>query len=192
MYQGDYLTKYLEEHRISKSELAKRMGVTRQTVFQYCASKNLERETVKKILTALGVKETDVFTDLPVADVIIQTPTEALLIELKKTSPPTQGEHLKKFVEREGLTDTEIARAIGRPVEQISHFYKLRKFGENLIQIITKAFPKFDPIDETDIGTSYSQPEYLKDLIIGNLLEQIQELKDKLAHYETGSKRKHA
>ncbi len=45
----------LSQHKVSASELARRCGVTRQTVNSWCNSKSVSLATAQKISNALGI-----------------------------------------------------------------------------------------------------------------------------------------
>jgi transcriptional regulator with XRE-family HTH domain len=61
VYQGENLKKYLKSTGKSVTTLAERLNVSRQSVYQYFTSVNLERETVNNILTALGAAESEIW-----------------------------------------------------------------------------------------------------------------------------------
>lgn len=60
-YQGEKFQSFLERKGISVISAAKRLGVSRQTVYQYFKSSALERETVNNILTSFDASEHDIF-----------------------------------------------------------------------------------------------------------------------------------
>lgn len=65
-YQGEKFQKFLESKGVGASEAAKKLGVSRQTVYQYFKSSSLERETVNNILTSFGVEEQEIFGEIEV------------------------------------------------------------------------------------------------------------------------------
>lgn len=60
-YQGEKFKKFLKETNISVIEAAKKLGVSRNTVYQYFGSDNLSRETVINIITKFNVFEEEIF-----------------------------------------------------------------------------------------------------------------------------------
>lgn len=60
-YQGEKFKGYLKNNKISVIEAAKTLGVSRNTVYQYFRSDNLERETVINIITSFSTTEEEVF-----------------------------------------------------------------------------------------------------------------------------------
>lgn len=60
-YQGEKFQQFLEIRGISVLTAAKSLGVSRQTVYQYFKSNQLERETVNNILTAFSASEEEIF-----------------------------------------------------------------------------------------------------------------------------------
>lgn len=81
-YQGEKLKEYLESKKISVVNAANLLGVTRQNVYQYFKSNNLERETVNNILDKFNVHETDIWGKQVVAAPevkMIQLPTEGYI-----------------------------------------------------------------------------------------------------------------
>lgn len=71
-YQGEKFKEYLENLReenpvtgkmvkVSKTEAAKRMGIARETLYQYFESKSLSSSVVKKILTTFNVSEKEIW-----------------------------------------------------------------------------------------------------------------------------------
>jgi transcriptional regulator with XRE-family HTH domain len=60
-YQGEKFKSYLKDNKISVIEAAKTLGVSRNTVYQYFRSDNLERETVINIITKFNTTEEEVF-----------------------------------------------------------------------------------------------------------------------------------
>jgi transcriptional regulator with XRE-family HTH domain len=60
-YQGEKFKSYLKNNKISVIEAAKTLGVSRNTVYQYFRSDNLERETVINIITKFNTTDEEVF-----------------------------------------------------------------------------------------------------------------------------------
>ena len=106
-YQGENFKKYLKDHSISVIPLAKKLGVSRNTVYQYYASENLTREVVTNIITTLKIKESDIWPDAEIE------PTQSLDPQSKKSEPNQESmqrdliEALKKIID---MKDAEIER----------------------------------------------------------------------------------
>lgn len=60
-YKGEKFKKFLKNKGIGAAKAAEKLGVSRQTVYQYFKSNSLERETVNNILTTFDVSEDEVF-----------------------------------------------------------------------------------------------------------------------------------
>jgi transcriptional regulator with XRE-family HTH domain len=60
-FQGEKFKEYLRKNNISVITAAEKLGVSRNTVYQYFSSDNLSRETVSNIITKLNTTEEDVF-----------------------------------------------------------------------------------------------------------------------------------
>lgn len=67
-YQGEKIKEYLDKNDISVIDLAKTLGVGRQTIYQYFRSSSLNTNTVKRIVNALGVNAEDIFGKQPIAN----------------------------------------------------------------------------------------------------------------------------
>ncbi|QBQ41184.1 hypothetical protein E2P86_08450 [Sphingobacterium psychroaquaticum] len=61
VYQGEKIKTYLSKNGISVIEAAKKLGVARNTVYQYFRTDNLTREVVINIVTKLDTTEEEVF-----------------------------------------------------------------------------------------------------------------------------------
>lgn len=64
IYQGVNFKRYLEESRISKTDAAKILNISRQSLYQWFESKQLERETVDKILNTFNESESRIFGEI--------------------------------------------------------------------------------------------------------------------------------
>lgn len=62
-YKGEKFERFLKRINVSVSDAAKRMGVSRQNMYQLFKSVELERRTVNIILTVFGVNEYEIFGD---------------------------------------------------------------------------------------------------------------------------------
>jgi SOS-response transcriptional repressor LexA len=60
-YQGEKFKEFIEKKHIKKVDAAKMLNVGRSGLYAYFNSKNLGRETVRKILDAFGVNEWDIW-----------------------------------------------------------------------------------------------------------------------------------
>lgn len=60
-YQGEKFKNFLKQKRIPVIEAAEKLGVARNTVYQYFRSDNLSRETVIAIITNFNTSEAEVF-----------------------------------------------------------------------------------------------------------------------------------
>lgn len=60
-YQGEKLKEFLSKRNVSAADLAEKLGISRQSVYQYYKSSNLTREVVNNILTALNTNTEEVF-----------------------------------------------------------------------------------------------------------------------------------
>lgn len=60
-YKGSNFLEYLKRVGINKTQAAKMLDISRQTLYQYFDSATLKRETVNKILTTFGTDEEEVF-----------------------------------------------------------------------------------------------------------------------------------
>jgi transcriptional regulator with XRE-family HTH domain len=60
-YQGEKFKLFLKGANISVIEASKKLGVSRNTVYQYFGSDNLSRETVINIITKFNVHEEEIF-----------------------------------------------------------------------------------------------------------------------------------
>jgi transcriptional regulator with XRE-family HTH domain len=60
-YQGKNFKDFLKKNGVSVIEASKKLGVSRNTVYQYFASENLSRETVINIITSFEVEESLIF-----------------------------------------------------------------------------------------------------------------------------------
>lgn len=63
-YQGENFKKYLKKEKIGVGIVAEKMGVSRQTVYQYFESNNLTREIVNKITDKLGFNEHEIWPNV--------------------------------------------------------------------------------------------------------------------------------
>lgn len=61
LWRGDRLKQFFKKRDISITDAAEKLGVSRQTVYQYFASERLTREVVEKILQTFKVKESEIF-----------------------------------------------------------------------------------------------------------------------------------
>lgn len=61
-YKGEKFKAFLTARSIKVADAAQKLGIGRQTVYQYFKSNNLSRETVSKILTAFNTTEEEVFS----------------------------------------------------------------------------------------------------------------------------------
>lgn len=61
MYQGEKFKRYLERNRIPKTKAAKDLKISRQSLYQWFESNELERSTVNKILTTYNETEEKIF-----------------------------------------------------------------------------------------------------------------------------------
>lgn len=57
VYQGEKFKQYLERNKISVIQVSQLLNVTRNTVYTYFRSDNLQRETVTNIITSLNTSE---------------------------------------------------------------------------------------------------------------------------------------
>jgi transcriptional regulator with XRE-family HTH domain len=90
-FKGSSLKKFLKKKKITIVDAACRLGVSRQTVYQYFDSDTLNRESVKKILEVFEAKESDIF--------------EAEFMEMPKVQNEinqTVQEYANQFIELEG------------------------------------------------------------------------------------------
>lgn len=55
----------------------------------------------------------------------------------------TDGEVFKKFIEQKGLNDTDVANILKVTSQQVSNFYKSRKFQRPSLKKIVEGFPDF-------------------------------------------------
>lgn len=62
-YQGEKLKKYLKEKKISVQHLAEKLNVSRQTIYDYFKSANLQPDTVRNLLDKLNVNVNEIWTD---------------------------------------------------------------------------------------------------------------------------------
>lgn len=60
-YKGEKFKEFLKRKKIKVVDAAKTLGVARNTIYQYFDSDNLERETVRKIITLFNTSESEVF-----------------------------------------------------------------------------------------------------------------------------------
>lgn len=60
-YQGENFKQFLYQRRIGVTEAAKKLNVSRQTIYQYFNSKNLTREVVSNVLQKFNVNEIDIW-----------------------------------------------------------------------------------------------------------------------------------
>lgn len=63
---GNNLEEVLRIKKVSKSELARRIGSHRTHVWELCRTKNLELETIYKILSALDMQPNDIDIVFPI------------------------------------------------------------------------------------------------------------------------------
>lgn len=61
MYQGEKFKRYLERNQIPKTKAAKDLKISRQSLYQWFESNELERSTVNKILTTYNETEEKIF-----------------------------------------------------------------------------------------------------------------------------------
>lgn len=60
-WKGESFKKFLKSREVSVKNAADKLGVTRQTVYQYFDSERLTKEVVDKILSTFNVKESEIF-----------------------------------------------------------------------------------------------------------------------------------
>ena len=106
-YQGENFKKYLKDHGISVIPLAKKLGVSRNTVYQYYASENLTREVVTNIITNLKVKESDIWPDAEIEPTQTLDPKSKNIDTNQESMQRDLIEALKKIID---MKDAEIQR----------------------------------------------------------------------------------
>jgi transcriptional regulator with XRE-family HTH domain len=75
-YQGEKFRQFLVSNNIKVADAARLLGVSRQNMYQYFGSKNLNRETVDNILTVFGATENEIFTEKEPVSVFRSPETE--------------------------------------------------------------------------------------------------------------------
>lgn len=106
-YQGENFKKYLKDHGISVIPLAKKLGVSRNTVYQYYASENLTREVVNNIITTLKIKESDIWPDAETEPTQTLDPKSKDIDTNQESMQRDLIEALKKIID---MKDAEIQR----------------------------------------------------------------------------------
>jgi transcriptional regulator with XRE-family HTH domain len=65
VYQGEKFKEYLSKHGISATSIAEKLGISRQAIYKYFKTANLEASTVYNIVDKLGVTEDDIWKETP-------------------------------------------------------------------------------------------------------------------------------
>lgn len=76
MQEGDVFRQWVDANRLNKNDLAKSMGMSKQSLFQIFNSQKFKGETLAKIEKATGAKWTDMVKGVPAGQVKVNTETK--------------------------------------------------------------------------------------------------------------------